>query len=119
MRGYVPFLAIPLLLVGASEGASSDFWTALAVAAGWLGIIGYVVVRGTNPHASWQASVWLLPAVAGFAAMTLTEVDPPVWRFWSWGLWLLWVGLASSVLLEAALIRHRLSRVGVPPNENL
>jgi hypothetical protein len=108
LRGYVTFLMIPLLLAGASEGAESDFWMALASAAGWLGVVGYVVVRGSNPDASWRVGMWLVPAVVGFAVLTLSG-DPPVWRFWSWGLWLLWVGLGSSVLLEATLLRRRLS----------
>ena len=118
MRGYVTFLIIPLLLAGASEGAKGDFWMALALAVGWLSTTGYVVVRGTNPHASWRAGVWLLPAVVGFAAVTLSG-DPPVWRFWSWGLWLLWAGLGLSVLLEASLLRHRHSGADTPPNEEL
>ena len=103
IRGYTTLLFIPLLLAGASEGARSDFWMALALAAGWLGAVGYVIVRGTNAHASRGAAVCLASAIVGFAAATISG-DPPVWRFWSWGLWLLWVGLASSVVLEATLL---------------
>ena len=97
MRGIDAILFVPYLLL---QHSFRDVWRGLVVGVGFVGLVFYLIARGTNRH-PLLARLSLAAAIGGFSAMTLS-FDSPFWRFWSWGFWLLWAGLVSSVLLEVA-----------------